>query len=160
MIMQRLILVLLLMLSSLGRLSAATLLTKYNAAQLDSLLRTKSRNIVVFLYTDWCRFCRAMEQTTFRNESVINGLNEKFYFVVLNAEEKAEIIFNGQKFNYKPTGANTGVHELGEKIGRVKGQVSYPSVCVLNAHGEIMARHAGFISSTDLLSILNATKAK
>ena len=101
MIMQRLILVLLLMLSSLGRLSAATLLTKYNAAQLDSLLRTKSRNIVVFLYTDWCRFCRAMEQTTFRNESVINGLNEKFYFVVLNAEEKAEIQLQANRREYR-----------------------------------------------------------
>ena len=38
-------------------------------------------------------------------------LNENFYFVKLNREEKKDIHFLGKKFIYKPTGTNTGIHK-------------------------------------------------
>ncbi|MEZ7916270.1 MAG: DUF255 domain-containing protein, partial [Polaribacter sp.] len=47
--------------------------------------------ILVFLYTDWCKICFGMKKTTFKNRKVIQLLNEKFYFIKLNAEEKQDI---------------------------------------------------------------------
>jgi thioredoxin-related protein len=156
--MMRLLLILIwvIFLSSPLRLAAVTPLTVYTITQLHSLQKIESRNVVIFLYTDWCRYCRAMEQTTLKNDSVVKQLNEQFYFVALNAEEKTDIIFQGQKYMYKPTGFNTGVHELGEKLAKVNGQVSYPSICVLDQNGEALVQHPGFLSSTGLLEILSA----
>ena len=73
--------------------------------------------ILVFLYTDWCKICFGMKKTTFKNRKVIQLLNEKFYFIKLNAEEKQDITFLGKIFTYKPTGINTGMHELAVELG-------------------------------------------
>lgn len=72
--------------------------------QIDSLQRIESRNIFVFIHTDWCKYCQAMKYTTFKNDRIINLLNENFYFVDLNAEEKRNIDFNNYTFKFKPTG--------------------------------------------------------
>src|SRR5690554_2781655 len=80
---------------------------------LDSLQQTDPRPVVVFIHTDWCRFCSAMK-TSFADEAVIEILNEYFYFVDFDAESSAPIVFNRRIFNYKPTGATTGIHELAE----------------------------------------------
>lgn len=125
----------------------------YEFEQLDSLQKIK-KNVVVFIHTDWCKYCQAMKQTTFKADNVISKLNTDFYFVELNAEEKRTIYFNGHMFKYLATGANTGMHELAEQLGRVDGETIYPTICVLNADNEIIYQHTQFINSRGLLEIL------
>lgn len=122
--------------------------------QIDSLQKIEKRNLVVFIHTDWCKYCNAMQNTTFINDSIIKLLNESFYFIDLNAEEKQDILFNGNTFKYKPTGTNTGIHELAEQLGTVDNQVSYPSLCFLNPNNEIIFQHNQFINSKDLNVLL------
>ena len=62
--------------------------------QIDSLQRIEKRNVAVFIHTDWCKYCQTMQNTTFKNDSIIKVLNNKFYFIDLNAEEKRNVIFN------------------------------------------------------------------
>lgn len=62
----------------------------------EKLLQQKSKPILVFLYTDWCKICHGMKKTTFKNKKVIQLLNEKFYFIMLNGEEKRDITFFGK----------------------------------------------------------------
>ncbi len=126
--------------------------------QLDSLQKTEKRPVVVFLHTSWCKYCGTMKNTTFKNDEVINMLNQKFYFVSLNVEEKQDIPFRGHRFEYKPTGANTGINELAEQLGTIDGQVSYPSICFLNADYEIIYQKKGFVAAKDFLAILTALK--
>lgn len=132
-------------------------LVSYSLQDIDSLQQTGKRNLVVFVYTDWCRYCKAMEQTTFRNSKVVQLLNEQYYFSKLNAEGKQAIVFNGSRFNYKPTGVGTGVHELANYLATIDGQVNYPSLCILNPSNEVVYRTSGFLSAKDLLKILEAT---
>ena len=130
-------------------------LKHFSFEQLDSLQKIEKRPVVVFLHTSWCKYCGTMKNTTFRNDEVINLLNRKFYFVSLDIEEKQEIRFRGFKFRYKPTGTNTGVNELAEQLGTINGQISYPAVCFLNADYEIIFQQEGYVSSQNLVSILN-----
>ncbi len=123
--------------------------------QLDSLRQAERRPIVVLISTDWCRYCSRMKLTTLRDERVVQQLDEGFYFVSLNAEEKKAIRFHGHTFKYRPTGTGTGVHELAEQLGSVKGQLSYPTVCVLNADMEIVYQHGGYLSAKELLRLLS-----
>lgn len=126
--------------------------------QIDSLQKNEKRTVVIFMHTDWCNYCKAMQNTTFKNERVVNYLDKHFYFISLNAEEKRDINFNKHTFKYKPTGANTGVHELAEQLGAVEGSISYPALCFLSQNHEIVFQHNQFLSSTDLYPILTELK--
>ncbi len=126
--------------------------------QLDSVQKTEKRPVVVFLHTSWCKYCGTMKNITFKNEDVIKLLNQKFYFVSLDIEEKRDIPFRRYTFRYKPTGAGTGVHELAEQLGTINGQIAYPSICFLNADNEIIYQREGFVAAKDFLSILKKVK--
>lgn len=135
-------------------LSAFAQLQSYSFTQLDSLQKTEKKNIVVFIHTDWCMYCQSMKNTTFKDNKVIKLLNEKFWFVDLNAEEKQDIIFNGHIFRFKPTGSNTGIHELAEQLGLINSKISYPALCILNPYYEIIFQYDQLLTSTDLLKVL------
>lgn len=126
--------------------------------QLDSLQKIEKRPVVVFLHTSWCKYCGTMKNTTFKNNEVIKLLHQKYYFVSLDVEEKAAIPFRRYTFKYKPTGANTGVHELAEQLGTIKGQISYPSICFLNTDYDIIFQKQGYLGAKDFLSILTHLK--
>ena len=112
--------------------------------------------ILVFLYTDWCKICFGMKKTTFKNRKVIQLLNEKFYFIKLNAEEKQDITFLGKIFTYKPTGINTGMHELAVELGTIKKTIIYPTIIILNTVFEIDAQLTGLYNARKMIGILTA----
>jgi len=126
--------------------------------QLDSLQKVEKRTIVVFIHTDWCKYCQTMTNTTFKNDSIIKILNDQFYFIDLNAEEKQNITFNGHLFKYKPTGTTTGINELAEQLGTVDNKISYPTLCFLNTNNEIILQYPQYIASKDLIAILMRLK--
>jgi thioredoxin-related protein len=126
--------------------------------QIESLQKIEKRNVVVFIHTDWCKYCQIMQNTTFTNDSIIYKLNTQFYFIDLNAEQKENIVFNGRTFKYKPTGTNTGIHELAEQLATVDNQVAYPTLCFLNSNKEIIFQYYQFINSTDLSTLLTRLK--
>ena len=126
--------------------------------QIDSLQNTEKRNVIVFIHTDWCKYCKAMKDKTFKNKEIIKIINEKFYFVDFNAEEKRKIIFNNSKFNFKPNGSNSGIHELAIELGTINGTISYPIFCVLNYKNEIIFQNNSFLNSKDLMLILEKLK--
>ena len=127
-------------------------------AELDSLQKLEQRNVVVFIHTDWCKYCLQMKSTTFRNDSVVNVLNKLFYVVDLNAESKKVITCSGYEFNFKPTGSNTGVHELAEQLGMINGKLDFPTVSVLNAKNEIVFQNGGLLQTDELLAVLMAVQ--
>jgi thioredoxin-related protein len=130
----------------------------YQFEQIDSLQKIEKRTVLVFIHTDWCKYCQTMENTTFENVKIIEQINEQFYFVTLNAEEKRNIVFNNHVFKYKPTGANTGTHELAEQLGRVESKVAYPTLCFLNTDNEIIFQYPQYINHAELMAILTRLK--
>ena len=123
--------------------------------QLDSLQAIKQKKVVVFIHTDWCKYCHLMNNTTLDDENVINLLNDHFYFVDLNAEYKKVISYSGQTFKYKPSGGNTGVHELAEQLGKINGKLNYPTISIINYKNEIVFQYGGLMKTDELLTVLN-----
>lgn len=130
----------------------------YEFEQIDSLQKLEKRNLVVFIHTDWCKYCQSMLNTSFKNDRIIKLLNSKFYFIKLNAEVQREIQFNNHSYNFKPTGSNTGIHELAEQLASIAGNVSYPTLCILNPENEIMFQHNQFINAKYLHALLTKIK--
>ena len=110
--------------------------------------------MMVFIHTDWCTFCAAMENTTLQDPRVVELLTTKFYFIDLNAEKQEAIKVGEQTFRYKPTGGTTGLHELAEQLGTVEGTVSYPTLCFLTSAYEITFQYNQFIDAPDLVIVL------
>ena len=134
-------------------------LDEYAFEQLDSLQKVAPRPVVVFIRTDWCKYCAAMENTTLRNDQVIRLLNEQYYFISLDAESKQNIRLRGQTFSFRPSGNRQGIHELAEQLGTMDGAVSYPTLCFLNADYDIVFQYNQFIGALDLAEVLQKLPA-
>ncbi|MDN5202805.1 thioredoxin fold domain-containing protein [Fulvivirgaceae bacterium BMA10] len=130
-------------------------LNTFSFADIDSLNRVEKREVVVFIHTDWCKYCHKMQSTTFKNDKVIALLNDHFYFISLNAETKQDITYQGYTFKFKPTGGNTGVHEIAEQLGTIEGKLNYPTISILNEKNEIVFQYDGLMKSNELSAVLN-----
>ena len=127
--------------------------------QLYGLQKAQSRFVVVFIHTDWCKYCQAMKNITFKDKEIVELLNQKFWFIDFNAEEKRGITLNGQTFKFRPTGINTGIHEFTEQFAILNDEVTYPSIYILNPNHEIIFQCNQFLSANDFkLLLLNILK--
>lgn len=131
-------------------------LIRYEFEQVDSLFAEEERPLVVFIHTDWCRYCKNMEQTTFRKKEVIELLNNDFYFISFDAEkEKRTITFRGYPFEYRSHGRDTGVHTLAEALGTIDGELAYPAFVVLNKDYEIIFQYNQFLDGKKMEKVLS-----
>lgn len=138
----------------LANLLASSQIKQYKFEQIDSLQRVQQRPIFVFIHASWCKYCMAMQNIAFKQDVIVNTLNSKYYFLSLDAEEKRSILFKGKNYKYIPNGNSTGVNELAVSLAAIKGGISFPTNCILNAEGKLLTRKAGYLSPKELLAIL------
>lgn len=110
------------------------------------------RKIIVDVYTDWCTWCKVMDRKTFSQNEIIQYVNEHFYAVRLNAEQKESIRWNNRNFEWVNSGRN-GVHQLASAL--LDGQMSYPSVVFLNEKYERILISKGFKDAATFLQELS-----
>jgi thioredoxin-related protein len=91
--------------------------------------KTEKRKIFIDVYTDWCGYCKVMDKNTFTDEKVAALLNENFYPVKFNAEQTADVVYNGHTFKYVSSGRG-GYHELAAAL--LNNKLSYPNFVFLN----------------------------
>lgn len=134
----------------IGSFSFVKAQESYSFNQLDSLQNLKKKNVVVFVSTNWCSFCKTMDQVVFKDAEVAKLLEQKYYFIRLNAEDKNLIAYRNHKFvfNY-----SLGFHEMAISLVE-NGKLVFPSIFLINDDNEIIYRHEGFINSNNLLKIL------
>ena len=126
--------------------------------EIDNLQKIEKRKVIIFIHTNWCKYCTAMQSKTFKNQIVQNEINERFYFVSFDAEEKQKIVFNKNIFVFKPNGDNSGIHELAIELGTINNQINYPVLCVLNDKNEIVFQHNSYLNAKQLIKILKSIK--
>lgn len=130
----------------------------FTFSEVEKMHKQNPKPIVVFISTDWCKICHGMKATTLENNEVVKLLNRKFYFIKLNGEEKESITFLGNNFIYKPTGTNTGVHELTNELASINKRIAYPTTTILNSNFEIDLQLVGFYNSKKMKKILTKYK--
>ena len=133
-------------------------LKTYSFEEAEKLAKEKPKPFVVFIHTSWCNYCKMMENSTFKNETVISKLNNDFYFISLDAETKEDIVFNNHRFSFIPKGQNTGIHELASALATINSQVVYPTLTILQSDYSIVFQKHSFLSSKELLAVLEKIK--
>ena len=91
--------------------------------------KTEKRKIFIDVYTDWCGWCKVMDKNTFSEPKVAQILNEHFYPVKFNAEQREDVVFAGNTFKFIDNGRN-GYHQLAASL--LNNQLSYPTVVFLD----------------------------
>lgn len=124
----------------------------------EQFAKENPKPIVIFTHTNWCKYCKIMENTTFKNAIIIKKLNDNFYFVPFDAETKRDIKFNDHVYKFKPTGTNTGIHELATALVTIDKLVVYPSLTILNSDNSILFRQHSYLSAKALSLILDKLK--
>jgi len=105
---------------------------EYSFESVEQAVDKDPKHIVIFIHTDWCGYCKSMENTTFKNPKIINKLNTDFYFITFNAEKQETITFRDREFKFIPNGKKLGVHQLALELGMINNTISYPILTVLN----------------------------
>ena len=117
---------------------------------LNDSLRKERRPLLIFIHTDWCKYCKMMEVKTFTDSTLVQTLNQHFYCLDLNAEQNKTLPFLNRKYRFKPSGVGTGVHELAEVLGKEKNQLTYPTTVIFNQNLQLQARIVGVRQAKEL----------
>lgn len=129
-------------------------------SEIETLQGKEPRNLAVFIHTSWCPYCRGMENTTFKNAEVVKLLNDAYYFADLDAGEKEDLTFYGLTYRFRPTGKDTGEHELAQALGTQNGRLEYPAFVILNPQKEIIYQQNGFLTAKEMLAVLQYFRVK
>lgn len=103
--------------------------------------KTEKRKIFIDVYTDWCGWCKVMDKKTFSDAKVARILNENFYPVKFNAEQTADVVFNGTTFKNVGQGGR-GTHQLASAL--LSNKLSYPTVVFLDEQFRIIQPLPGY----------------
>ena len=111
--------------------------------QAMELSKFQKKKIVVAIYTPWCGWCKKMEKTTFSSPQIANYLNDNFYTVRFDAEQKEPVTFNGKVYKYiKPSNGKRGYHEFASAL--IMGRMSYPTTVFLDENLKIIQPISGY----------------
>jgi len=111
----------------------------------------QQKKIFVDVYTDWCGWCKKMDQTTFADPKVAAYMNKNFYNVKFDAEQKANVVYNGHTLKFINQGRR-GVHELAYSL--LDGQLGYPSYVYLDEQQRRITISPGYKQVGDLMNEL------
>ena len=100
------------------------------------------QKILMFIYTDWCHYCKKMQSTTFQDPRVIQFIQETFIPVKLNAESDTRVsVWDG---------------EITERdISRVLGATAYPTTVFLAEDIIPVASQPGYVEPELYLTLMD-----
>lgn len=95
----------------------------FNGTFKEALLEAKKENKPIFLdvYATWCGPCKKLKKTTFKDEKVGDYFNANFVNIAIDGETRE-----------------------GRELLRTYNIRSYPSLLILDSHGNIKTRTTGF----------------
>jgi thioredoxin-related protein len=123
-------------------------LTIQKAFELNS---SEPKKIMIDVFTDWCGWCKVMDSKTFDNPVVANYINNNYYAVKLNAEQRDSILLNGKSYNYVSYGSR-GYNQLAIEL--LSGQMSFPSLVFLNEDKSMLQKIDGYIEAKQFDAII------
>ena len=114
--------------------------------ELEDVLKTNEKNIIIDIYTNWCGPCKLMEKNTFQNKYISKFINENYHAVKFNAEGNetvtfAEKVFQNPKFDVKRVNTRNATHEF----TRFLGVSAYPTTIFLDKDMSLITPVRGYL---------------
>lgn len=119
--------------------------------EVEALMKTKPKKVLIDVYTDWCSWCKKLDKEVYENPKAIEYINEHFYAIKFNAEQKEPITFMGKTYKSVPTGRSS-TNQLA--IDMMNGQLSYPTTIFMEENFTNPVVQPGFLKLNQMESIL------
>ncbi len=101
----------------------------------------EKKKILLNVYTDWCGWCKRMDKATFQEPNIARYINDNFYPVKFDAEQRDELEYKGKTYKYVKN-SQRGYHELAAEL--LKGRLSFPTVVFLDEDLNVIQSIVGF----------------
>ena len=111
------------------------------------------KKLFVDVYTNWCGWCKKMDQSSFKDQEVVKLMNANFYPVKLNAEQKEDINHKSVVFVFDKSIGRRGAHTLAASL--LDGKLGYPAFVVLNQEYSREQVYSGYQKSNVMVKILD-----
>lgn len=105
------------------------------------LYKQEKRKILIDVYTDWCGWCKRMDQVTFKHPEIAVYINKNFYPVRFNAEGTEDLEYKGVVYRAVKSGKRE-YHEFANEL--LKGRFSFPTMVFMDEDLELIQSIIGF----------------
>ncbi len=117
------------------------------------LQKEQPKKIIIYIYTDWCTYCKVMKRGAFKNETSIKYLNDNFYAVKFNAEQTQDIVFKDKIYSHRPTRRKGGFHDLAD--GLVNYELyGYPTLVVYDENLEMQRPFVNYLKQKEFQNFI------
>jgi len=110
------------------------------------------RKIFIDVYTQWCGWCKRLDETTFVDPAVVKYINQHYYPVKFDAEQTEDIVFKEKTYKFKGSGKR-GHHELAAEW--LNNRLSYPTMVFLDENLNTIQSIPGYQEARKLEAIIN-----
>ena len=123
--------------------------------ELEAALQVQPKQVFIDFYTDWCTYCRKMDQSVFTKPEVIDLLNENYYAVRFDAETTSEVRFGGRTFiNDQMETSRNPIHQIAQLLASREGRFAPPTLVILDTAFNVTDRYFEYMDSRNLLIVL------
>lgn len=105
--------------------------------------KKENKNMLIDFYTDWCHWCKVLDEKTFSEKTVAEKLSKRFVTVRLDAESNAgSNTFKGRTLNNM-------------EMTRAFGVTGFPSLIFISPEGEVITKIPGYVPAEQFAYILD-----
>lgn len=142
---------LLLVLSALVSFGQKKAIKWYTFEEVELLMKTQPKRVLVDIYTNWCTWCKKMDKDIYSHPEVIDYINTHYYPVKFNAEHAKPVTFNGVTYGV--------IQRKGRSFNEMttyltNGQISYPTTVILEKGLEQPYGYVGYLELYQMESLL------
>lgn len=127
--------------ASWGKRDTPTTIEWVKLEQAQNRSAKDGKKILVHVYTDWCEFCKKLDDTVYPDSSVITSVSDMYHAVRLDAESDSTIRFNNDEITMRQLTRSLGVR-------------SYPTILFIDASGELLLQINGYMPVDDFKNML------
>ena len=127
-----------------------------NFEDLPALQAQNPKSIFIYIYADWCVYCKKMEKVSFKDKSNVNLLNDKYYALKFNLETESDIIFNDKIYkNQELKTRRQPKHELAKFLTGKQDKIPLPAIIILDQNFKVIKQLHTYLNPKQLYLLIN-----